>query len=264
LLLGKRKGWPRTEMPQHNLPFVMLGTGMLWFGWFGFNAGSALGANSSAAYAFVNTNTATGAALLGWLVTERVRGGRPTALGMASGAVAGLVAITPAAGYVTPMGSIVIGLLAGFICCIACGIKYRAGFDDALDVVSVHFFGGLVGALAIGFLGTKAVGGVDGLFYGGGASLLGKQALAALVVAAYSFAATYLIAKVIDRSRGLRVTDEQEVEGLDLALHGEVAYDFGTGAGSVGGAATDEQIAADRITSWETERTGAHHAAGRN
>jgi ammonium transporter, Amt family len=258
LVLGKRRGWPRAEMPQHNLPLVMVGAGLLWFGWFGFNAGSALGANTSAAYAFVNTNTAAAAGLLAWIITERARGGKPTALGIASGSVAGLVAITPAAGFVNPVGAIAIGLLAGIVCCLACSLKYRLGFDDALDVVGIHFFGGLVGALAIGFLGTSKVGGADGLFYGGGADLLVEQAIAVVVVAVYAFVATYLIVKVLDLLVGVRVSDEQEAEGLDLALHGEVAYDFGMGAGSLGGAATQAQIEADRITSRETERTGGH------
>jgi len=259
LVLGKRKGWPKSEMPMHNVPFVVLGAGLLWFGWFGFNSGSALGANNLAAYAFINTNTAAGVALLTWILTERLRGGKPTAVGAASGAVAGLVAITPAAGFVNPIGAIVIGALAGIVCCMACGIKYRAGYDDALDVVGVHLFGGLLGALAIGFLGTKTVNslGGDGLFYGGDASLLGHQALAVVSVGVYSFVMTFIIAKVVGMLfGGLRPTEVDEEGGLDLLLHGEVAYDFGFGVGSAGGGASAEAIAADRILTHQGERTG--------
>jgi Amt family ammonium transporter len=250
IVLGKRKGWPKVEMPANNIPFVLLGAGLLWFGWFGFNAGSALGANQSAAWAFVNTNTATAMALLTWLATERIRGGKPTTLGAACGAVAGLVAITPAAGYVNPVGSIAIGALAGIICCLACGIKYKAGFDDALDVVGVHLVGGLLGALSIGFLGTKAVGGANGLFYGGGGHLLWQQCIAVVVVGLYSFVATLIIAKVLDLIFGLRVSEEGEEAGLDLTEHGEVAYDFGNGS------ATAAEIDANRIDSHSEERTG--------
>jgi ammonium transporter, Amt family len=259
LVLGKRKGWPKAEVPMHNVPFVVLGAGLLWFGWFGFNAGSALGANNLAAYAFINTNTAAGVALLGWILVERLRGGKPTAIGAASGAVAGLVAITPAAGFVNPVGAIVIGALAGIICCLACGIKYRAKYDDALDVVGVHLFGGLIGALAVGFLGTKTVNslGADGVFYGGDWSLLGDQALAVVAVGAYSFAATFVIASVLKLVfGGLRVVDTDEDAGLDLAIHGEVAYDYGFGTGSLGGGASEEAIAAERILTHSGERTG--------
>ena len=224
LVIGKRKGFGTQKYAQSSLPFVLLGAGMLWFGWFGFNAGSALGANQSAAWAFINTNTAAGAAVLGWIFVERFQGGKATTFGVASGAIAGLVAITPAAGYVKPVGAIAIGLLAGLLCCVACRIKFKAGYDDALDVVGIHLVGGLVGALAIGFLGTSEVGGVDGLFYGGGAGLLGEQALAVAVVFAYSFVATLIIAKVLDLAFTLRVTDEDEEAGLDASLHGEVAY----------------------------------------
>jgi len=258
-VLGKRKGWPKTEMPGHGLPWVLLGAGLLWFGWFGFNAGSALGANGLAGYAFINTNTAAAAALLSWILTERLRGGatgKATSLGAACGLVAGLVAVTPAAGFVNPIGALAIGAIAGIVCCLACGIKYRAKFDDALDVVAVHLLGGVTGALLIGFFGTKTVGGANGLFYGGDASLLGKQALAVVSVVAYSFIVTYVIAKVIDMIFGLRVNEADEETGLDLALHGEVAYDFGSGAGSLGGAASVDAIAENRITTHREERTG--------
>src|SRR5512143_3933482 len=166
LVLGKRRGWPGGNFRPHNVPFVLLGAGLLWFGWFGFNAGSALGASNLAGYAFVNTNTATAAAMLGWLIVEKLRDGHPTTLGAASGAVAGLVAITPACGFVSPLGSIAIGLIAGALCALAVGLKYRFGFDDSLDVVGVHLVGGVTGALLIGFFGTSKVAGADGLFYG--------------------------------------------------------------------------------------------------
>src|SRR4051794_36742011 len=174
IVLGKRLGWKKDPMRPHNLPFTLLGAGLLWFGWFGFNAGSALGANNLAGYAFVNTNTATAAAMLGWIVVEKFRDGHCTTLGAASGAVAGLVAITPAAGFVSPMGSILLGFVAGALCSLAVLLKYRLGYDDALDVVGVHLVGGVAGALLIGFLGTKATGiGLDGVFYGGGRDFVG-------------------------------------------------------------------------------------------
>src|SRR3954452_1101392 len=199
IVLGKRLGWKKDPMRPHTLPFTLLGAGLLWFGWFGFNAGSALGANGLAGVAFVNTNTATAAAMLGWILVEKLRDGHPTTLGAASGAVAGLVAITPAAGFVSPMGAIILGLIAGAVCCYATGIKFKFGFDDALDVVGVHLVGGVVGALLIGFLGsTRATGiGIDGLFYGGGWHLLKLQAMAVGAAVGYSFVATLVIAKAI-------------------------------------------------------------------
>jgi Amt family ammonium transporter len=236
LVLGKRVGWPREPMRPHNLPFTLLGAGLLWFGWFGFNAGSALGANQTAAYAFLNTNTATAAAMLAWLLVERLRDGHPTTLGAASGAVAGLVAITPAAGYVSPLGSIAIGLVAGAVCACAIGLKYRLGYDDALDVVGVHLVGGVLGALLIGFFGTARVGGANGLFYGGSAGLLGEQALAVVTAVGYSFVVTYLLAKLLDKVIGLRVSRDDEHAGLDATLHAETAYDLG--AVRTGGALT--------------------------
>ncbi len=240
IVLGKRKGWPKEPMRPHNLPLVLLGAGLLWFGWFGFNAGSALAANGLAATAFTTTNTATAAAMLGWLITEKIRDGHATTLGAASGAVAGLVAITPAAGFVSPMGSIVLGLIAGAVCALATGLKFRFGFDDALDVVGVHLVGGVLGALLIGFLGTAAIGGADGLLYGGGLTQLGKQAAAVGASVAYSFVMTYIIAKVVGLIfGGLRVSEEVEVEGLDINLHAETAYESGTvSAGRGPGAAT--------------------------
>ena len=225
LVIGKRRGWPKERMRPHNVPFVLLGAGLLWFGWFGFNAGSALSANTLSAFAFVNTNTATGAALLGWILVERLRDGHATTLGAASGAVAGLVAITPACGFVSPMGAIAIGLAAGIVCSFAVGLKNKFGYDDALDVIGVHLVGGVLGALLIGLFGTKLTNGANGLFYGGGLTLMGKQAIAVAAVVAYSFVATYIIAKVIDLLIGLRVTVEQEVAGLDLSQHAETAYE---------------------------------------
>jgi Amt family ammonium transporter len=221
----------------------MIGTGILWFGWFGFNAGSALGANGLAGLAFVNTQVATAAGLLGWIAMERMRDGKPTTLGAASGAVAGLVAITPACGSVTPIGAILVGLLAGAICCIAVTFKHRGGYDDALDVVGVHLVGGLVGTLLIGLVASDtSTGSADlrGLFYGGGADLLGKQAIAAGAVLAYSFVLTYVIALLIKVTIGLRISEDDEVAGIDTAEHAESAYEFaglGTaGSGSLTGA----------------------------
>ncbi|MFC4000664.1 ammonium transporter [Prauserella oleivorans] len=246
LVLGKRRGWPKEPMKPHNLPYVMLGAGLLWFGWFGFNAGSALGANEIAGVAFVNTLTATCAAMLGWLLTERLRDGKATSLGAASGVVAGLVAITPACAFVDTWGALSIGVIAGILCALAVGLKYRFGYDDSLDVVGVHLVGGLVGTVLIGFFGTTNVneGSVDGLFYGGGADQLGKQVLGAVAVLAYSFLITSIIALIIKFTMGLRVSTEDEVAGIDESEHAESAYDF---AGSRGG----------RAASVETEAGGA-------
>src|SRR5690606_3500371 len=200
LVLGKRTGWPKEPMRPHNLPFVLLGAGLLWFGWFGFNAGSAGAADEIAGIAFLNTLAETGAPTCAWIVVGRLRRGSPTSLARACGLVAAFVAITPACACVTPLGAVAIGLVAGAVCAFAVSLKYRLGYDDALDVVGVHMVGGIVGALLVGFLATTAVidGGADGLFAGGGASLLGKQALADLATLAYSFAVTYVIAKLID------------------------------------------------------------------
>ena len=227
LVIGKRKGWPKERMRPHNVPFVLLGAGLLWFGWFGFNAGSALAANTTSAYAFINTNTATGAALLAWIIVEKIRDGHATTLGAASGAVAGLVAITPACGFVSPMGSIAIGFAAGVICALAVGLKNKFGFDDALDVVGVHLVGGVLGALLIGFFATKMTNsaGANGFFYKGGWTLLGHQAVAVLAVVAYSFIVTYILAQILDKTIGLRVSEEAEQAGLDLSQHAETAYE---------------------------------------
>jgi Amt family ammonium transporter len=225
LVIGKRKGWPKERMRPHNVPFILLGAGLLWFGWFGFNAGSALSANTLSAYAFVNTNTATGAALLAWMLTEKIRDGHATTFGAASGAVAGLVAITPACGFVSPMGSIVIGLVAGVLCCLATGLKHVFKFDDALDVVGVHLVGGILGALLIGLFGTAMVNGANGFFYHGGWTLMGHQILAVAAVVAYSFIVSYILALLIEKTVGFRVSEDDEVAGLDLSQHAETAYE---------------------------------------
>jgi Amt family ammonium transporter len=247
IVLGRRKGWRKDPMRPHNLPFVLLGAALLWFGWFGFNAGSALAANDTAAVAFTTTNTATAAAMIGWLICEKFRDGHPTTLGAASGAIAGLVAITPACGFVTPVGSIILGLVAGVVCCLATGLKFKFGFDDALDVVGVHLVGGVLGALLIGFLGAAATGiGADGLFYGGGLTQMGKQLAAVGAAVGYSFVVTYLIAKVVGMLfGGLRVSEDVEMEGLDVNLHAESAYDFSpVGGGSLrtGGTAAEVSV----------------------
>lgn len=234
LVLGKRTGWKRDPMRPHNLPFVLLGAGLLWFGWFGFNAGSAVGANGLAGLAFVNTAVATGAAIAGWLAYELVKEKKGTSLGAASGAVAGLVAITPAAGALSPFGSIVLGLIAGIACAAAVSLKWKLGIDDSLDVVGVHLVGGLIGTVLIGFLATTSTGGgapVDGLFYGGDSALLGKQVLAAVVVLVFSFVLTYIIGKLIDVTIGFRIDPDDEVAGIDQVEHLESAYDYTGGSG---------------------------------
>jgi ammonium transporter, Amt family len=236
LLLGRRRGWPKERIRPHNVPFVMLGAGLLWFGWFGFNAGSALGANQLAGFAFLNTNTATCAALIAWIGVERLRDGKATAVGAASGAVAGLVAITPCAGFVSPLGSIAVGLLAGGACALAVSLKNRLRYDDSLDVVAVHLVGGIIGSLCVGLFSTVDVNalGTDGLFYGGGASLLGKQALVVLVVTIYSFVVTAIIGFLVNLVIKNRVPEEVEDEGLDTAVHGESAYELTSLYGSGG------------------------------
>jgi ammonium transporter, Amt family len=227
LLLGRRRGYPDHAMPPHNLPMTMIGTGILWFGWAGFNAGSALAANGVAAIAIMNTFLAASAAMLGWLIVERLKEGRATTLGAASGAVAGLVAITPCAGFVGGMAPIYIGAIAGVVCCFALGLKRLGRFDDSLDVVAVHLVGGLVGSLLLGLFADSAVNGAitnDGLLLGGGTELLVDQAVASAAVFSFSLVATLVIAKAIDLTMGLRVTEAEEEEGLDLALHAETAY----------------------------------------
>lgn len=227
LVLGERVGWPGSEAKPHNIPLVLLGAALLWFGWFGFNAGSAVAADGMAALAFTNTQTATAAAVIGWLAVERLRGVRISAVGLAAGAVSGLVAITPAAGSVSPLGSIAVGAVAGALCALAVSLKYRLGYDDSLDVVAVHFVGGLVGALLVGLFATAAATGeIDGLFYGGGLAQLGRQAIGALAVAAFSFVASLALGKAVDITIGFRVAEEEEVLGIDAAEHREVGYDL--------------------------------------
>jgi len=228
LILGKRVGWRKEAMRPHSLPLVMLGAGLLWFGWFGFNAGSSLAANGTAGLAFMNTQVAAAAGLLGWLLVEKIRNGHATSLGAASGAVAGLVAITPACAFVAPWAAVVIGLVAGGLCALAVSIKYALGFDDSLDVVAVHLVGGIWGSLSIGLFGTSAVNsiGLDGLLYGGGTTLLLKQALGVGLVLAYSFLATLIIGFIIEKTIGFRVKKDAEVEGVDLSEHAETAYEM--------------------------------------
>ena len=227
LVLGVRKGYPDRPMPPHSLPLTMIGTGILWFGWAGFNAGSALAANGVAAQAILNTFVAASAAMLGWLIFERLHAGHPTTLGAASGAVAGLVAITPCAGFVGGMAPIYIGLITGAICYGALNIKKIFKFDDSLDVIAVHLVGGLVGSLLLGFFADAAINPAvthEGVFLGGGATLLGDQALASAVTLGYSFVVSFILAVIIDKTIGLRVTEAQEEEGLDLSQHRETAY----------------------------------------
>jgi Amt family ammonium transporter len=228
IVLGKRIGWRKESMRPHSLPLVMLGAGLLWFGWFGFNAGSALGANGIAGLAFLNTQVAAAAALIGWILVEKIRNGHATTLGAASGAVSGLVAITPACAFVAPWAAVVIGFLAGVICSVAVGMKYLFNFDDSLDVVGVHLVGGIWGSLSIGLFGSSAVNsiGLDGVFFGGGTALLGKQALGVAMVAGYSFLATLIIGFAIEKTIGFRVTKESELEGVDFNEHAESAYEM--------------------------------------
>jgi len=226
LVLGRRRGWPREPMRPHSMPLAMLGMAMLWFGWLGLDAGSALRADNIAAYAFVNTITAAAAGMLAWTAVERVRAGKPTSLGAAFGVVAGLVAVTPGAGYMSPLGAALVGLIAGIGCAIAASIKVWLRLDDSLDVVGVHLVGGVIGMLAVGLFATTAVNrlGADGAFYGGGYRLLSHQTIAVLVVAGYSFLVSYLLGSVLDRVIGNRVQSREEREGLDISLHGESAY----------------------------------------
>ena len=228
IILGKRHGWRRDPMRPHSLPLVMLGAGLLWFGWFGFNAGSSLAANGIAGLALINTQVAAGGAILGWLLVERIRNGHPTSLGAASGAVAGLVAITPACAFVDPWAAVVIGFVAGILCSLAVGLKYIFNIDDSLDVVGVHLVGGIWGSLSVGLFGTAAVNsiGLDGIFYGGGTELLVKQLLGVGLVFTYSFIATLIIGFAIEKTMGFRIKRENELEGIDLVEHAESAYEF--------------------------------------
>ncbi|MBN1172635.1 MAG: ammonium transporter [Micromonosporaceae bacterium] len=273
LVLGRRIGWPRDTFRPHNVPLVALGAGLLWFGWFGFNAGSELTADGIAAIAFVNTQVATAAALVGWLVVEWLRDGRPTMVGASSGAVAGLVAITPACGFVAPYAAVLLGLVAGAVCAYAVGIKYRLGYDDSLDVVGIHFVGGWIGSLWIGLFATDAVnpnlsavlGAADGLLYGGGALQLGRQALASGIVTVFSFAVAYGLGFLIEKTLGFRATTEAEMDGIDLSEHAEAGYDLSPSGG--GGAFALAGIAPASGTSTPTLAKAAepvaHAASGK-
>ncbi len=228
IILGKRVAWRKESMRPHSLPLVLLGSALLWFGWFGFNAGSALAANGIAGLVLLNTQVAAAGGLLGWILVEKIRNGRPTSLGGASGAISGLVAITPACAFVAPWAAVVIGLVAGILCALCVGIKYKLGFDDSLDVVAVHLVGGIWGCLAIGIFGTSIVNsvGLDGLLYGGGTVLLGKQALGVGLVAIYSFLVTLVLGFIIEKTIGFRVKQDSEIEGIDLNEHAESAYEM--------------------------------------
>lgn len=230
LVIGNRRGHGDVPMPPHSLPLTVLGTGILWFGWFGFNAGSALAADGLAAQALVNTHLAASTGMLGWLLVERWRGGHATALGACSGAVAGLVAITPCAGFVGGASPLIIGFSAGALCFFALAIKEKMNWDDSLDVIAVHLIGGIVGTLLLGLFADAAVNPViaedssEGLFYGGGLELLKDQLVAALVIGVFSFVATYALARTIDAAMGLRVDEDAEYQGLDQSQHAESAY----------------------------------------
>lgn len=227
VVLGRRRGWPGRTRPPHSMPLAMIGTGILWFGWFGFNAGSAMAVNGQTVQAFLNTFLAAAAGGLGWLINEWLRDGHATNLGAASGIVAGLVAITPAAGFVSGPAPIIIGAIAGVVCAYAVHVKYRFGYDDSLDVVGVHFVGGLVGSLLVGFFANPAFFKGDfmaGLLYGGGPRLLFEQLLANAVAIAWSLPLTLGILLVIRRFVGLRVSDQDEIDGMDLVQHAEEAY----------------------------------------
>jgi len=231
ILLGRRKGWPTSPIRPHNLPYVMLGAALLWVGWFGFNAGSEGAADGTAGRAWINTFVATCVAMITWLLTEKVRDGHATSLGAASGVVAGLVAITPAAAAVDSFGAIAIGAIAGVACALAVGLKFKFGFDDALDVVGVHLVGGITGTVLIGFLATNKQGAwypdgaQSGLFYGGGVTQLISQIVVAAFAVVFSFVMTYVIGLILKAVTGLRVSEEDEVSGIDLAVHGETAYE---------------------------------------
>jgi len=263
LILGKRVGFGKDDMRPHNVTHVMLGAALLWFGWFGFNAGSALGANNSAAVVWMNTFAATAAACLAWLATERIRDGHATSLGAASGIVAGLVGITPAGSSVTPLGALAVGILAGVSCALAVGLKFRFGYDDSLDVVGVHLVGGTVGTLAIGlFASASAPAAVDGLFYGGGLDQLWRQAVGAGAVMIYSFVVTGLIGLALHKTMGFRIEKDAEVSGIDFEEHAEAAYELGSRGGGgqrhsggslVGSLSTQSESAAPSATKVNTQ-----------
>jgi ammonium transporter, Amt family len=225
MVIGPRRGHGTEPMPPHNLPFTVLGTGILWFGWFGFNAGSALLADGIASQAMVNTHLAAASAMLGWLIVEKIKTGHATTLGACSGAVAGLVAITPCAGFVGGLSPLWIGLIAGVVCYLALGLKAALRLDDSLDVIAVHLVGGLIGTILLGFFADETVNALgDGLFYGGGGELLKDQVLAALGVVVFSGVLSYILATIVQKTIGLRVTEDDELTGLDQSQHAESAY----------------------------------------
>lgn len=227
LIIGKRHGFTKSPFHRaHSVPFVMLGAALLWFGWFGFNGGAA-GSAEEAGLIWVNTMAAPAAAMIGWLITERIRDGRPTSIGAASGVVAGLVAITPACASVSPLGALGLGLVAGIVAALAVGLKYRLGFDDSLDVVGVHLAAGLVGTLALGFIALPVEGEGGGLFYGGGFDQLVAQVIAVVVAIVFTAVLTWIIGFGIHRTIGFRVSQDHEIAGVDMAEHREAAYEFG-------------------------------------
>ena len=276
LIIGKRLGFGREPMRPHNLTLTMIGAGLLWFGWFGFNVGSIVftagdnGAKDTAQFmsetgvTWMNTTIATCAAMLGWLLVERLRDGKGTSLGAASGIVAGLVAITPSCGAVDVYGALAIGAVAGAACAYAVGLKYRFGFDDSLDVVGVHLVGGIVGTTMIGLVSSSgAPGGVDGLLYGGGIKPLVVQVLTAVVAIAWSAVFTTVLGLAIKAAMGWRIAEEDEVEGIDLVEHGESAYDLATTSGARTGLGTGlgagpAVLAARATATQDATKEGAH------
>src|SRR6185312_1093624 len=269
LVLGKRVGFGRDPMRPHNVPFVMLGVGLLWFGWFGFNAGSALGANGQASMVFINTQIATCTAMVGWLIAEKIQHGSFTSLGAASGAVAGLVAITPACASVSPLGAMFVGLIPGFICCYAINLKNKLGYDDSLDVVGVHLVGGILGTVLIGFFATKQMvsaytnGAKAGLFYGGGVDQLVSQIEGAGIVLVYSFVVSYVLGMILHKTIGMRISADAEVEGIDSTEHSETAYDWGRLAGSLRTALASAEAAAPVSVGAKADGSGKAEGSGK-
>ncbi len=231
LVIGPRRGWPHEMMAPHNLPLTMIGTGLLWVGWIGFNAGSALTAGGLAASAALATHLSGVGGMVSWLVAEKRLTGKATTLGGASGAVAGLVAITPAAGYLAPVAALLVGAVAGIVCLFAIRLKFRFRYDDSLDVVAVHYVGGVIGTLAVGLVASAVVNPAvvrEGTLLGGGVGQLGRQLLGVVVASAFAFTATYLLGRLVRATVGLRVSPEEEFEGLDATVHAETAYELTT------------------------------------
>jgi Amt family ammonium transporter len=270
VVAGRRIGWPKESFKPHNVPMVALGAGLLWFGWFGFNAGSGLAADAIAGLAFVNTQVATAGAVLGWIVVEWIRDGKPTMVGASSGAVAGLVAITPACAFIAPSAAGVLGAVAGGACALAVGLKYRLGYDDSLDVVGVHLVAGWIGCLSIGLFADAAASpllrGFDGkpdtngLFFGGGFDLLGRQALGGLIVQVLSFVVAAVLAVLVDKTIGFRADPETEVEGIDVAEHAESAYEFGAHSGRAADGSATVSVAIARAAAGRPKVAAAYQA----